>query len=167
MDRRDFLKKTGAVAAAGLLADLGILEQAAGAAKRTDRQPNIVFTKGGGMWLRQMGELDCEVLGVDWTVNLENARALVGTRQALQGNLDPNVLFAPAGSIAREAIKVLDAFGTPQVLFSGVYDFSQVHNWSTTPDGRFIMIKADPAMARQLRITFNWFDELRETAKTK
>ena len=75
--------------------------------------PRIVFTKGGGLWLEQMGQLDCDVLGVDWTVNLAQARALVGDRKALQGNLDPNVLFAPPERIEAETRKVLDSFGTP------------------------------------------------------
>jgi len=57
--------------------------------------PRIVFTKGGGLWLEEMGQLDCEALGLDWTVNLGRARKAVGHRMALQGNLDPNVLFAP------------------------------------------------------------------------
>src|SRR5580765_5642033 len=56
--------------------------------------PRIVFTKGGGLWLDEMAALDCEVLGLDWTVNLGAARARVGERsaraKALQGNLDPN-----------------------------------------------------------------------------
>jgi uroporphyrinogen decarboxylase len=72
-----------------------------------------VFTKGGGLWLEEMAALDCEVLGVDWTVNLAKARALVGGSKALQGNLDPNVLFAPPPKWRRSAIKVLDAFGKP------------------------------------------------------
>ena len=59
------------------------------------RIPRIVFTKGGGLWLEEMGQLDCEVLGLDWTVNLGKARAMVGGHKALQGNIDPNVLFAP------------------------------------------------------------------------
>jgi uroporphyrinogen decarboxylase len=77
--------------------------------------PRIVFTKGGGLWLEEMGALDCEVLGLDWTVNLGKARALVGAHKALQGNLDPNVLFAPPERIAAEAKKVLDSFGRPHV----------------------------------------------------
>jgi uroporphyrinogen decarboxylase len=61
--------------------------------------PRIVFTKGGGLWLEAMRALDCEVLGVDWTVNLAAARRQVaegddGQAKALQGNIDPNVLFA-------------------------------------------------------------------------
>lgn len=80
--------------------------------------PRIVFTKGGALWLEAMGGLDCEVLGLDWTANLARARALVGGAvggpgKALQGNIDPNVLFAPPEAIAAEARAVLDSFGTP------------------------------------------------------
>jgi uroporphyrinogen decarboxylase len=75
--------------------------------------PRIVFTKGGGLWLREMEQLDCDVLGVDWTVNLQHARELVGGSKALQGNLDPAVLFADAAAIENEARKVLDSFGRP------------------------------------------------------
>jgi uroporphyrinogen decarboxylase len=80
--------------------------------------PRLVFTKGGGLWLPEMADLDCEVLGVDWTVNLAKARAQVGGEvggpgKALQGNLDPNSLFAPADAIATAARRVLDAFGKP------------------------------------------------------
>ncbi len=84
----------------------------------TIRIPRIVFTKGGGLWLQEMAALDCEVLGVDWTVNLGRARAQVGGTEngpgkALQGNIDPNVLFAPAPQIATEVARVLDSFGQP------------------------------------------------------
>ncbi|RYF53164.1 MAG: uroporphyrinogen decarboxylase, partial [Comamonadaceae bacterium] len=75
--------------------------------------PRIVFTKGGGLWLGAMKGLDCEVLGLDWTVNLGRARAMVGDSKALQGNLDPNVLFAPPGRIQEQARAVLDSFGAP------------------------------------------------------
>ena len=75
--------------------------------------PRLVFTKGGGLWLEHMASLDCEVLGLDWTVNLAQARAQVGARKTLQGNLDPNVLFAPPQQIAQQAIAVLDSFGKP------------------------------------------------------
>ncbi|MEZ5644826.1 MAG: uroporphyrinogen decarboxylase [Burkholderiaceae bacterium] len=75
--------------------------------------PRIVFTKGGGLWLTDMKALDCEVLGLDWTVNLGSARAQVGNSKALQGNIDPNVLFAPPEAIEREVAAVLDSFGRP------------------------------------------------------
>jgi uroporphyrinogen decarboxylase len=75
--------------------------------------PRIVFTKGGGLWLEEMGQLDCEVLGLDWTMNLGKARALVGGNKALQGNIDPNVLFAPPAAIETEVKRVLESFGAP------------------------------------------------------
>ena len=83
------------------------------------RIPRIVFTKGGGQWLADMAKLDCDVLGLDWTVNLTAARALVGENsagilaKALQGNIDPNVLFAKPEQVALEVEKVLTSFGTP------------------------------------------------------
>jgi uroporphyrinogen decarboxylase len=85
--------------------------------KRTDAEgntiPRIVFTKGGGVWLEEMGRLDCEVLGVDWTVSLRRARAQVGASKALQGNMDPAALFAPPEAVAAEARRILEDFGTP------------------------------------------------------
>jgi uroporphyrinogen decarboxylase len=75
--------------------------------------PRIVFTKGGGLWLEEMSGLDCDVLGVDWTVNLRRAREQVGASKALQGNLDPAVLFAPPEAVAAEARRVLEDFGPP------------------------------------------------------
>lgn len=75
--------------------------------------PRIVFTKGGGLWLEEMATLDCDVLGVDWTVSLRRARAQVGATKALQGNLDPAVLFAPPAQVAAQARQVLEDFGKP------------------------------------------------------
>src|SRR3954469_19675100 len=77
--------------------------------------PRIVFTKGGGLWLDEMRSLDCDVLGLDWTVNLGQARRAVGDVKALQGNLDPNVLFAPPARIEEQVKAVLDSFGAPHV----------------------------------------------------
>ena len=104
--------------------------------------PRIVFTKGGGLWLPEMAGLDCDVLGLDWTMNLGRARQIVqqaaaqnattniaagagassasgqkhtasATPKALQGNIDPNVLFAPPETIRTEVRHVLDSFGAP------------------------------------------------------
>ena len=77
--------------------------------------PRIVFTKGGGLWLQDMKALDCDALGLDWTVNLGQARALVGDSKALQGNIDPNVLFAPPERIDAEVAAVLESFGRPHL----------------------------------------------------
>jgi uroporphyrinogen decarboxylase len=73
--------------------------------------PRILFTKGGGHWLEDMGQSGADALGIDWQTPLAAARGRVGGRVALQGNLDPNVLFAPPNAIGTEVQRVLDAFG--------------------------------------------------------
>jgi len=78
------------------------------------RIPRIVFTKGGGPWLPAIADIGADVVGLDWTVNLGAARGAVGDRVALQGNLDPSVLFAPPEVVRAEAIAALDSFGAPQ-----------------------------------------------------
>ena len=78
------------------------------------RIPSILFTKGGGLWLTEIADAGADVVGLDWTVNLTRARAQVGERVALQGNMDPNVLFASPETVQAQAIKVLDSFGNPR-----------------------------------------------------
>ena len=79
--------------------------------KDGERIPSIVFTKGGGLWLESIAEIGCDALGLDWTIDLGEARRRVGDKVALQGNLDPNVLFASPDVVAAEANKVLDSYG--------------------------------------------------------
>ncbi|MDR1889140.1 MAG: uroporphyrinogen decarboxylase [Zoogloeaceae bacterium] len=76
-----------------------------------EKIPSIIFTKGGGLWLEKIAASGCDGVGLDWNVNIGDARRRVGDKVALQGNLDPNVLFAPPETIKAEAIKVLTAFG--------------------------------------------------------
>ncbi len=122
--------------------------------------PRLVFTKGGGLWLKAMGELDCEVLGLDWTVNLANARTLVGEAgpkaKALQGNLDPNVLFANPSQVEAEAIKVLDSFGRPHMDTSKpgpTHIFNLGHGISqhTPPESVEVLVNAVHAHSRKMR----------------
>lgn len=75
------------------------------------RVPVILFTKGGGAWLEAMAESGADALGVDWTQDLGNARQRVGGKVALQGNLDPGALYAPAERIREEVGKVLASYG--------------------------------------------------------
>jgi uroporphyrinogen decarboxylase len=78
------------------------------------RIPSILFTKGGGLWMDEIASAGADVMGLDWTVNLGQARARFGDRIAFQGNLDPNVLFAPPEAVRAQARAVLDSFGPPQ-----------------------------------------------------
>ncbi len=78
------------------------------------RVPRLLFTKGGGLWLDEIADAGADVMGLDWTVNLGKARQRLNDKVALQGNLDPNVLFAPPDVVRQEARAVLDSFGRPQ-----------------------------------------------------
>jgi len=123
--------------------------------------PRIVFTKGGGLWLDDMNTLDCDVLGLDWTVNLARARAQVGGAvggpgKALQGNLDPNVLFAQPDQVAAEARRVLDSFGLPhtdRTTTGPTHIFNLGHGISqhTPPENVQVLVDAVHAHSRQLR----------------
>lgn len=73
--------------------------------------PVIVFTKGGGLWLEEIAACGCDAMGLDWTVNLAQARQRVGNAAALQGNLDPMTLFGGSDAIRKEVRRTLDAFG--------------------------------------------------------
>ena len=123
--------------------------------------PRIVFTKGGGLWLKDMETLDCDVLGLDWTVNLSTARAAVGGEtngpgKALQGNIDPNVLFAPPVHIATEVARVLDSFGTPhQGLGTGpthIFNLGHGINQHTPPEHVSALVEAVHWHSRQMRL---------------
>jgi uroporphyrinogen decarboxylase len=76
-----------------------------------NRIPTILFTKGAGSRLAEMSKSGCDALGVDWTTDLAEARQLTGDSVALQGNLDPSVLYAAPEIIRREVSSVLDSFG--------------------------------------------------------
>jgi uroporphyrinogen decarboxylase len=125
--------------------------------------PRLVFTKGGGLWLPEMKDLDCEVLGLDWTMNLGTARRLVGGEvggpgKALQGNIDPNILFAPPAQIATEVHRVLDSFGKPHIdpsTTGPTHIFNLGHGISqfTPPEHVSALVDAVHSHSKKLRQT--------------
>src|SRR3990170_1088482 len=68
--------------------------------------PVIVFTKGGGLWIDSIADIGCDAVGLDWTMDIGVARQKVGHKVALQGNLDPTVLFATPDVIRNEVEKI-------------------------------------------------------------
>ncbi len=96
--------------------------------------PVILFTKGGGQWLDAMAASGADALGLDWTTHLGKARAQVGDRVALQGNLDPAVLFAPPQAIAAEARRVLDSFGPVDAGAGHVFNLGHGISQFTPPE---------------------------------
>jgi uroporphyrinogen decarboxylase len=119
------------------------------------RVPCIVFTKGGGPWVEEIADIGADVVGLDWTANLGAARARVGQKVALQGNLDPNVLFAPPEVVAREAVAVLDSFGRPQRADGGwdghIFNLGHGISQFTPPEHVSALVDAVHAHSRRLR----------------
>ncbi|KAA0446123.1 MAG: uroporphyrinogen decarboxylase [Candidatus Thioglobus sp.] len=77
------------------------------------QHPNIpitLFSKNGGKHLSHIADTGCDGVGIDWTVELDDAQAQVGERLAIQGNLDPAVLYATPEIIEREVKKILAQF---------------------------------------------------------
>ncbi|OFZ92030.1 MAG: uroporphyrinogen decarboxylase [Betaproteobacteria bacterium RBG_16_64_18] len=109
------------------------------------RVPRIVFTKGGGLWLEAIAGCGCDCVGVDWTVNLADARQRVGDRVSLQGNLDPAVLFSTPQVIREQTGKVLASFGPgPGHVFNLGHGISQF----TPPDHVSVLVAAVHELSR-------------------
>lgn len=98
-----------------------------------ERVPVILFTKGGGLWLEALAATGCDALGLDWTIELGEARRRVGGQVALQGNLDPEILHTSAATIEREVARMLRSFGPGPGLVANL--------------GHGITPEVDPALA--------------------
>jgi len=138
---------------------LAYMQQVASGLVRTfegERVPSIVFTKGGGVWLDRIAALGFDAVGLDWTVNLGQARHRLGDRCALQGNLDPMVLFAGEDAIRAEAKRVLDSFGPPRTEDGrwGGHVFNLGHGISqfTPPEAVDVLVATVHAHSRTLRV---------------
>ena len=111
-----------------------------------DSVPRIVFTKGGGQWLEDIAGIGCDALGIDWTLGIGEARRRVGDRVAIQGNLDPAVLFASAVTIRAETKRVLAAYGkAPGHVFNLGHGISQY----TDPENVMALVEAVHEMSRE------------------
>jgi uroporphyrinogen decarboxylase len=73
--------------------------------------PVILFSKGAGQWLDKMAATGADALGVDWTIDLSDARKIIGDKLALQGNMDPCILYSNPERIREEVKTVLASYG--------------------------------------------------------
>jgi uroporphyrinogen decarboxylase len=101
--------------------------------------PRTVFTKGGGLWLESLADIGADCVGIDWTVDIGAARKRIGARAALQGNLDPAVLFATPDIVRAEAAKVLAGFGTGS---GHVFNLGHGVSQFTPPDNVAALVNA-------------------------
>ena len=114
------------------------------------RVPSIVFTKGGGVWLDEIAACGADGVGLDWTVDIGAARAAVGSRVALQGNLDPLVLLTDPATVVREASAIVRAAGpAPGHIFNLGHGIVP----ATKPDNVAALVEAVHATSRAIRAT--------------
>ncbi len=111
--------------------------------------PRLVFTKGGGPWLELVAASGCDVVGLDWTVDLGAARRRIGERVALQGNLDPMALFAEPEQVHAEVARVLQAFGAPSAGAGHVFNLGHGINQHTPPDNVAVLVDAVHELSRR------------------
>jgi uroporphyrinogen decarboxylase len=83
------------------------------------RVPVVLFTKGGSQWLEDMMGSGADALGLDWTIEIGEARRRTGDRVALQGNLDPCMLYASPERIRAEVGRILESYGHGHVFNLG------------------------------------------------
>ena len=107
--------------------------------------PSIVFTKGGGLWLEDIAAIGSNAVGLDWTIDIGKARQRVGDKVALQGNLDPNVLFSPPATIAAQVERVLSQFGHGS---GHVFNLGHGISQFTPPDHVGALVEAVHARSR-------------------
>ena len=101
--------------------------------------PIVLFTKGGGQWLEKMADTGCDGLGLDWTVDIAQAKQRVGDRVILQGNMDPVVMNTSSSAVSAQALQVLQGYGTHAAgdkghifnLGHGIQPFAKPDNMQT------------------------------------
>ncbi|SFN56519.1 uroporphyrinogen decarboxylase [Nitrosospira briensis] len=113
-----------------------------------ERIPSIVFTKGGGLWLESIANSGCDAVGLDWTVNIGEARRRVGDKVALQGNLDPAVLFSTPEVITAEVEKILSSYGKGN---GHVFNLGHGISQFTPPENARTLVDAVHAISRKQR----------------
>lgn len=101
--------------------------------------PSIVFTKGGALWLEAQAEIGADALGLDWSVDIGQARTRVGNKVALQGNMDPAILLSTPKAIEKEVASILASYGHGH---GHVFNLGHGITQFTPPENAHAMLKA-------------------------
>lgn len=108
--------------------------------------PSVVFTKGGGLWLESIADSGCDALGLDWTIDIGEARRRVGDKVALQGNLDPSILFSSPEVISREVEHILASYGKGS---GHVFNLGHGISQFTPPESAAALVSAVHSLSRR------------------
>jgi uroporphyrinogen decarboxylase len=113
------------------------------------RVPVIFFTKGGGQWLEPMAEVGFDALGVDWTLDVGDARRRVGHKVALQGNIDPSVLYAAPEVIRSEVKRILGSFGAGE---GHIFNLGHGIHPEVDPERARVLVEAVHSLSRPYHV---------------
>jgi len=108
--------------------------------------PIVLFTKGGAQWLESIADTGCDAVGLDWTIELGEARRRIGDRVALQGNMDPCVLYASPERIRQEVSHILESFGTGN---GHVFNLGHGIHPTINPDHTAALVEAVHEISKQ------------------
>lgn len=110
--------------------------------------PVTLFTKGGGQWIELIADTGCDGVGLDWTISIDEARQRVGDKVALQGNLDPNVLYAAPDTIRSHVKQLIQKFGN----HSGhVFNLGHGIHQTVNPDHLKVLVDAVHEFGQEIR----------------
>lgn len=110
------------------------------------RIPVTLFTKNGGMWLESIAATGCDAVGLDWTIDIDNARARVGDKVALQGNMDPSMLYAQPERIEQEVESILSKYGQGT---GHVFNLGHGIHLDVPPDNAKVFVDAVHNLSKQ------------------
>ncbi len=111
--------------------------------------PSIIFTKGGGLWLESIANIGADCVGLDWSVDISEARKRVGDKVSLQGNLDPAILLSNPTAIEREVGNILKGYGKGNGhIFNLGHGITQL----TPPENAAAMIEAVHTLSKQYHL---------------
>ncbi|MDM7859065.1 uroporphyrinogen decarboxylase [Alteromonas sp. ASW11-36] len=108
--------------------------------------PVTLFTKNGGMWLESIAATGCDAVGLDWTINIAEARARVGHKVALQGNMDPSMLYAAPERIEQEVDGILQGYGHGS---GHVFNLGHGIHLDVPPENAKVFVDAVHKLSRQ------------------
>lgn len=110
--------------------------------------PVTLFTKGGGQWIELTAATGCDAIGLDWTISIDEARQRVGDKVALQGNLDPNVLYADGDEIRSQVRQLIEKFGPHN---GHIFNLGHGIHQTVNPDHLKILVDAVHEYGREIR----------------
>jgi uroporphyrinogen decarboxylase len=110
--------------------------------------PVTLFTKGGGQWIELTAATGCDAVGLDWTISIDEARQRVGSKVALQGNLDPNVLYAEPDEIRAQVKQLIEKFGPNN---GHVFNLGHGIHQTVNPDNLKVLVDAVHEFGRAIR----------------